>query len=155
MPASLTSSTEPKAVVQTAELIARCLGLELSTRDGLREHRRPGEFLSRADFHSNIRTFFENPTSVVYGQESCDDLGLRIENEVVLALSHGHLRNAILATHGTAMTSFIMRHWKVDPLEVWESLGLPAYLAFTVPTFDIVASGNVDESLFRMTQTGA
>lgn len=154
LPAAVTSSTEPKAV-ETATAIGESLRLDVSTRDGLREHRRSGEYLSRSDFESRIKSFFQNPSEVVYGQESCNELGLRIEHEVELALSAGHLGNAIIVTHGTAMTSFIMRHWQVDPFEVWKSLGLPAFLAFTVPAFDIVASSNIDESLFRVTRTGA
>ena len=148
------SSTEPKAE-HTASLIARQLGLDSSTSDALREHRRPGEYLPEADFHSRIRDFFENPTRVVYGEESCDDLGLRIENEVHTALSRDQSKNAVLVTHGTAMTSFIMRHWQVDPFALWKSLELPAYLAFTVPAFDIVGMSGIDASLFAETATGA
>ena len=88
---------------------------------------------------------------MVFGEESCDELGLRIENEVLAALSRDQSKNAILVSHGTAMTSFIMRHWQVDPFELWKSLELPAYLAFTVPTFDIVGTSGVDTTLFKMT----
>ena len=154
IPSALMSSTEPKAI-QTATVISERLGLDLSTRDGLREHRRSGEFLPESDFHSNIKAFFQNPTKVVFGQESCDALGLRIDEEVDTALSRGQSKNAILVTHGTAMTSFIWRHWQVNAHEVWMSLGLPAYLAFTVPTFDIVGSTGVDTTLLNATATGA
>ena len=154
LPASLMSSTEPKAI-ETAEVISVSLNLDVSTRDALREHKRPGEFLSSAKFESKIRTFFANPASVIYGQESCEDVGMRIEVEVHRALSHIPSSNAILVTHGTAMTSFIMRHWQVDPFELWKSLGLPAYLAFTVPTFDIVGTRGVDATLFKKTHSGA
>ena len=153
-PASLVSSTEPKAV-QTARLIAQRLQLKLSTRDGLREHRRSGEFLSRENFDSNIRAFFRHPAKLVYGHESCEEVGLRIETEVHLALSCDPSHNVILVTHGTVMASFIRRHWSVNAHEVWMSLGLPAYLAFTVPTFGIVGASGVDESLFTRTHPGA
>ena len=78
-------------------------------------------------------------------------MGLRIESEVEAALSHDSENNAILVTHGTAMTSYILRHWQVDPFELWKSLGLPAYLAFTVPTFDIVGARGLDTTLFAKT----
>ena len=154
LPAILVSSTEPKAV-QTARLIAQQLGLEMTSRDGLREHKRSGEFLPKSTFHSNIQASFANPTKVEFGRESCDELGLRIEDEVHKALSRVPDSNVMLVTHGTAMTSFIMRHWQVDPFEVWKSLGLPAYLAFTLPTFDIVGMSGVDASLFAKTAAGA
>ena len=150
LPSILVSSTEPKAV-QTAAVISDHLGLELSTWDGLREHRRSGEFLARADFHSSIESFFKIPSKVVFGSESCEELGLRIESEVEAALSHDSEKNAILVTHGTAMTSFVMRHWEVKPFELWKSLELPAYLAFTVPAFDIVGARGLDTTLFAKT----
>ncbi len=154
LPSTLVSSTEPKAV-QTATVISERLGLNLTTSDGLIEHKRSGEYLSESGFNSRIRSFFQRTDEVVYGQESCEELGLRIENEVEAALSSDSARNAILVTHGTAMTSFIMRHWHVDPFELWKSLGLPAYLAFTVPTFDIVGTRGVDATLFKKTHSGA
>ena len=150
LPASLISSTEPKAE-QTARVISELLELDMSASDGLREHRRPGEFLPAADFEARIEAFFRHPDEVVYGKESCDELGLRIQTEVEAALSRDSTKNAILVTHGTAMTSYIMRHWQVDPFELWKSLELPAYLAFTVPTFDIVGTSGVNATLFNMT----
>ncbi len=150
LPSSLISSTEPKAE-ETAAAIAVRLKLDVSTSDGLREHRRPGEFLPAADFEARIAAFFRHPDEVVYGQESCVELGLRIQTEVEAALSRDSTKNAILITHGTAMTSFVMRHWQVDPLELWKSWELPAYLAFTVPTFDIVGASGVDTTLFKTT----
>lgn len=152
LPASLISSTEPKAI-ETATGIAERLKLDVSTSDGLREHRRSGEFLSSADFHSSIESFFRHPNKVVYGQESCAELGLRIETELEAALSCDSPKNAILVSHGTAMTSFIMRHWQADPFALWKSWELPAYLTFSVPTFDIVGTSGVDATLFKMTHT--
>ena len=152
LPASLICSTEPKSV-ETATAIAEPLKLDMSTSEGLREHRRSGEFLSSADFHSSIESFFRHPNEVVHGQESCAELGLRVESEVEAALSCDSTKNAILVTHGTTMTSYIIRHWQVDPLALWESWELPAYLAFSAPTFDIVGTSGVDASLFKMTNT--
>ena len=150
LPASLTSSTEPKAE-QTARVISELLELDMSASDGLREHKRSGDFLVKSEFESKVRAFFADTGSLVYGKESCDELGLRIQTEVEAALSRDSTENAILVTHGTAMTSYIMRHWQVDPFELWKSLELPAYLAFTVPTFDIVGTSGVNATLFNMT----
>lgn len=154
LPAALASSPEPKAM-QTAELIASDLDLEFSARNDLEEHRRSRVFLPRTEFDSGIRAFFQHPTKTVLGDESCDELGLRIETEIEMALSHDPSKNAILVTHGTAMTSFIKRHWPVNAHEVWMSLGLPAYLAFTVPAFGIVGASGVDIALLKATASGA
>ena len=154
LPARLVSSPEPKAF-QTAEIIAGELDLDLSVREGLCEHRRPGAYLSTADFNSTIRAFFANPTEVVYGTESCHDLGLRIEREVRNALSDQTSLNVFLVSHGTAMTSFLRRHFLVDSYALWKSFALPSFLAYTIPRFDIVGSSGVDETLFIGTVTGA
>ena len=83
-----------------------------------REYRRSGEFLPRSDFHSGSESFFKNPGKVVFGSESCEEQGLRIESEVEVALLHDSEKNAILVTHGSAMTSYIVRHWQVDPFDL-------------------------------------
>ena len=154
LPANLVTSPEPKAF-QTAESIAGELGLDLSVREDLCEHRRPGAFLCTADFNSTIRAFFANPTEVVYGTESCDELGLRIHREVRTALTDQTSPNVVLVSHGTAMASFLRRRFQVDAYALWRSFALPAFLAYTIPRFDIVGSSGVDETLFAGTVTGA
>ena len=120
----------------------------------MREHRRPATFLPQSEFHDNIRRFFQSPDSVEYGSESCHDVAARIESEIRRARSNHPAGNILMVTHGTAMSSFIARHTDADAYSVWSSLGLPAYIAFRLPSFDIVDCGGVDRGLFHKTDTG-
>ena len=139
LPAAMFSSPETKAR-QTAERIGLHLGIEYSVRDELREHRRPSVFLPQSEFHENICRFFASPDSIVYGSESSNDVARRIEAEIGRALADHPDRNVLMVSHGTAMTSFISRHATTDAYSLWESLGLPCFVAFALPSFDIVGS---------------
>ena len=150
LPAVMFSSPETKAM-ETARHIGSHLGIGFSVRDDLREHRRPETFLPRTEFIENIRNFFASPDSVVYGSESCRDVAARIESETHRAMSGHPDGNLLMVTHGTAMSSFIARHAEADAFSVWDSLGLPAYIAFRLPSFDIVDCSGVDRSLFDNT----
>ncbi len=150
LPAAMFSSPETKAI-ETAQRIGIHLGIGFSVIEDLREHRRPAKFLPRTEFHENIRNFFQSPGSVVYGSESCHDVAARIEVEIRRALSDHPDGNILMVTHGTAMSSFIACHADVDTSSVWDSLGLPAYIAFRLPSFDIVDCSGVDRSLFDNT----
>ena len=139
LPATLLSSPETKAV-ETAERIGSHLGIGFSIRENLREHRRPAVFLPQSEFQENIRGFFAAPDSIVYGSESSNDVAKRIEAEVCRALAEHPEGNILMVTHGTAMTSFTSRHINTDAYSLWQSLDLPAYIAFGLPSFDIVDS---------------
>ena len=139
LPAVMFSSPETKAV-QTAEHLGLNLGIGFSVRENLREHRRPSEFLPRTAFHEKIRRFFASPDSVVYGSESSNDVSERIEVEIRRALADHPGGNILMVTHGTAMTSFTSRHTNANAYSLWQSLDLPAYIAFGLPYFDIVDS---------------
>ena len=139
LPAVLLSSPEIKAE-QTAERIGLNLGIGFSVREDLRKHRRSATFLPRSEFQDSIHRFFQSPDSVVYGSESCHGVAARIESEIRYALSNHPGRNILMVSHGTAMTSFTSRHATADAYSLWESLDLPAYIAFRAPSFDIVDS---------------
>ena len=153
LPAVMFSSPETKAI-ETAQHIGLYLGIDFSVREDLREHRRPATFLPRTEFHDNIRRFFQSPDSVEYGSESCHDVAARIESEIRCALTDHPDRSILMVTHGTAMSSFIAHHADVDAFSIWDSLGLPAYIAFSVPSFDIVDCGGIDRGLFYKTYAG-
>ncbi len=139
LPAVMFSSPETKAV-ETARYIGSHLGIGFSIRENLREHRRPSVFLPQSEFQENIRRFFESPDSTVYGSESSNDVARRIEYEIQRALADHPNGNILMVTHGTAMTSFASRHTDADAYSLWQSLDLPAYIAFGLPSFDIVDS---------------
>ena len=129
--------------METARHIGLHLGIEarrLPSREdcasiGVRRH-----FCHSPSFQENIRRFFESPDSIMYGSESSSDVAERIESEVRRALAEYPDGNILMVTHGTAMTSFASRHTDADAYSLWQSLDLPAYIAFGLPSFDIVDS---------------
>ena len=129
--------------METAEQVGLNLGIGFSIRDGLREHRRPATFLPQAEFHEKVRGFFASPDDIVYGSESSNDVAERIEAEIRRALADHPDGNILMVTHGTAMTSFTSRHTNADAYSLWQSLDLPAYIAFGLPSFDIVDSAGI------------
>ncbi len=142
LPATMFASPEVKAA-QTAERIGLHLGIGFAVRENLREHRRPATFLPQSEFHDSIRRFFASPDSIVYGSESSNDVAARIESEIHRALSERPDGNIFIVTHGTAMTSFTSRHANAGAYPLWKSLDLPAYVALSVSSFDIVDSAGV------------
>ena len=142
LPAAIFSSPETKAM-ETAEQVGLNLGIEFSVRGELREHRRPATFLPQAEFHEKIRGFFASHDDIVYGSESSNDVAERIEAEIRRALTEHPDGNILMVTHGTAMTSFTSRYTNADAYSLWQSLDLPAYIAFRLPSFDIVDSAGI------------
>ena len=139
LPATLLSSPETKAM-ETAQHIGLHFGIGFTVREGLREHRRPSVFLPQPEFQENIRGFFAAPDRVVYGSESSNDVARRIGAEVRHALADHPDGNILMVTHGTAMTSFTSCHTNADAYSLWKSLDLPCFVAFALPSFDIVDS---------------
>lgn len=119
-PRLLLSSTEPKAR-ETAELVARALGLEVQLSDGLRETaRRTVGWLEPDELERGIRRLFERPEDVVYGEESAAAALARFEAAV-----EGLPGSAVVVTHGTVLSLYVAAKTGRDPFELWRSLELP------------------------------
>ncbi len=139
LPAVMFSSPETKAM-ETAECIGLHLGIEYTVREELREHRRPSVFLPQSEFQENVRGFFASRDRIVFGSESANDVARRIESEIRRAKADHPEGNILMVTHGTAMTSFTSRRAAADAYSLWKSLDLPCFVAFALPSFDIVDS---------------
>jgi broad specificity phosphatase PhoE len=129
------SSTEPKAR-ETAEIMAGALGVPCEAADGLHEQEREGMpfFATPADLDAAMRDFFARPAERVFGQESADEASARysLALERVVGGADGDGALAVVS-HGTVMTLFIARHNRVDPFELWRSLGLPSSAVLSLP----------------------
>ena len=75
-------------------------------------------------------------------------MATRIESEIRRALSSDTRGdtggNALLVTHGTAISCFLRKFCAVDAFAVWRSLALPAFVALEAPDFGIVDYGGVE-----------
>lgn len=119
-PERLLSSPEPKAL-ETAELIAPKLGLEVELDGDLREHeRRSLPFLPRAEFLDRMRKFFARPDEVVVGEESAGTARARF---VAVVDSIG--RPAAVVTHGTVIALYAAGSDPDGGFGFWKTLALP------------------------------
>lgn len=127
------SSDEPKAIA-TAEPISILTGVELESAPGLREHdRRGGPWMETEVFQESVHQFFDNPSDIVYGQESADGAFRRFHVALDVLLGSRSFENAVVVTHGTVITLYVSRLAGVDAFPLWERLGLPSYVVMSWP----------------------
>jgi broad specificity phosphatase PhoE len=113
-PRRLLTSPEPKAL-ETAELIAPVLGLDVEIEDGLRETAREQNVL-----HERIRQLFAKPDEVVFGEESARAALARFSWVV-----EGVEEQAAFVTHGTVMSLYVAGSDPDGGFEYWKTLGMP------------------------------
>jgi 2,3-bisphosphoglycerate-dependent phosphoglycerate mutase len=119
-PRLLLSSPEPKAL-ETAELIAPVLGLDVEVEDDLRETaRRTVGWLDRDLLHEGIRELFANPDEVVFGEESANAALTRFSRVVA-----GVEEQAAFVTHGTVMSLYVAGSDPDGGFAYWKTLGIP------------------------------
>jgi broad specificity phosphatase PhoE len=131
----LVASEEPKAA-ETAEIVARRLGLAWGVAPGLHEHDRTGAaFGTQKEFESAARTFFENPGSLVWGNETAEKARARFTDAVRAVIEKRPEGNLALVAHGTVITLFLTQHGVFDPHGFWRGLGLPSFCVLSLPDF--------------------
>jgi broad specificity phosphatase PhoE len=119
-PAALVSSTEPKAW-ETAELLARLLGLDVRESDALRETaRRTVPWLAPEEFRRALRALFERPDEVAFGEERAVDALARFSSAV-----EGLDERTIVVSHGTVISLYVASRTGRDAFELWSGLRLP------------------------------
>jgi broad specificity phosphatase PhoE len=143
-PAVVVNSAEPKAV-QTGDILARTLGLPLETEAGLGEHRRATApyFDTLEAFEDAVRRLLANPDDMVFGEETGTQARERFEAALNTALARYTGQTVALVTHGTVMTLFLARAAGVEPFAFWKALGMPAYVALSLPEYEIIEGMNV------------
>lgn len=135
-PATIVSSREPKAA-ETATLLATAFGAPARQADDLHEHdRRAAGFLPEAQFEAAVESFFAHPHELRFGSETADQAHVRfhaaVEREVAAAPG-----NVIVVAHGTVLALFVARCAGVAPFPLWQRLGLPSYVALTLPDYQL------------------
>lgn len=134
-PTVVVASTEPKAA-ETAALLAADLDLDVSYDHRLREHdREAAGWLDQADFDAAIARLFAEPESTILGRESAVEAERRFAAGVDAALDGGIDRSPVVVAHGTVISLFVSARTGLDPLPLWRRLGLPSFVALTVPGF--------------------
>ncbi len=133
-PHVLVASPEPKAL-ETANLVAKRLGIGVEVDEDLREHER--EWLDTG-FEEAVARFFDEPERVVFGTESADACFGRFDAAIRRALDRRDDRVAFVA-HGTVISVYAARRAGVDPFPLWKSLEMPA-LVTVAPDGELTVS---------------
>jgi broad specificity phosphatase PhoE len=123
--AEIASSAEPKAV-GTATAIAQALKLPVAIDDDFAEtRRRTVGFLRREEIDAGIRRLFENPSEIVYGEESADAAHTRFALAIARLTTKG-VSDIAVVTHGTILSVYASRVAPIaDVFSFWKSLKLP------------------------------
>ncbi len=146
-PAVIVSSAEPKAV-QTAEAVAGILGLPHKTETGLHEQLRESEpYRTQTEFEARIRRLLENPSQLVFGEETGDAAYLRFQAAIDAILRRHPNQNVTAVTHGTVLSLFLARVAQIEPVAFWQKLGMPAFVALSLPDYRVIENTNIDGKL--------
>src|SRR6478735_987757 len=104
--ARLYSSTEPKAL-ETAQIIDRPMDLSVCEHPGLHEHdRRNVPHMASREFISMVALFFNEPDSLVLGDETADEAYARFGAAVDEVLAKEGGGDVGIVSHGTVISLF-------------------------------------------------
>ena len=127
-PSIIFTSDEPKAV-ETADIIAKALGVPHEVVPGLHEHDRSNvPQMPTREFISSIALFFKKPTELVLGRETAEQAHRRMTVVMDQILSNNETRDVAVVTHGTVLALYLAPLLEGDPFELWRRLGLPSYV---------------------------
>lgn len=127
----LFSSTEAKAV-ETAAILSDQLQVPTRQIPDLHEHLRYRvSFGTPESFRANVARFFEQPDQLVFGEETADQAHQRFAITVQNLISKFPQDNLGIVAHGTVISLFVARANGLDPLELWQRLGLPSFVALS------------------------
>jgi broad specificity phosphatase PhoE len=139
----IVTSKEPKAI-QTGEIIAQKLGIPCRAMKNLQEHARDTAlyFETREDFLLAVNNLFTRPDKLVFGEETGREARDRFSGAVESVLLAYPRENIAIVTHGTVLSLFASQYAGQDEYAFWQSLGMPAIIAFSHPEMKLLAQVN-------------
>jgi len=138
VPETIISSIEPKAM-ETAEIVAAQLHILAATAPGLHEHDRThAPFVPASDWHSTMKTFFAQPSELVWGCETAEQARDRFCCAMADVVIQHPAGNVAIVAHGTVITLFVAQHNPVDPFTFWRQLGLAGCVVLALPSYQLV-----------------
>ena len=142
-PEVLLSSNEPKAK-ETAAILASQLHLDVDIIADLHEHDRSNvPYLSHDEFQASIREFFQKPHELVFGKETADQAYSRFYRVIHSILIEHQDKTVVVVTHGTVISLFVSRLTGSSPLELWNSLGLPSFVALDLGSSAVIVRDTI------------
>ena len=120
-PTRLVASPEPKAL-ETAQVLAGKLGLDVEVDAGLHEHKRQHlSFGTEQEFRQRIAAVFAKPTEPVGGYETAHEAAERL----AAALAKHQGAPLVAVTHGTVLSVYLGEKLGCDAHDLWRSLHMP------------------------------
>jgi 2,3-bisphosphoglycerate-dependent phosphoglycerate mutase len=136
----IVTSTESKAA-ETGQLVADMLHIPTVVAADLHEHDRSNSttfYANAQDFKAIMADLFDKPQTLVYGCETADQAHARFANAVHRVVEMYSTGNRAIVTHATVLTLFVSRLAGLEPFAFWERLGMPAYVALSLPDFRLL-----------------
>jgi broad specificity phosphatase PhoE len=137
-PDVIVTSRESKAN-ETGALVAERLHVTLEVADGLHEHMRErASWLPEQEFEQAVAAFFARPNELVFGEETAAQASARFDAAVQNVLARHPSEAVAIVAHGTVITLFLAQHAGVAPLPFWKRLGMPAFVALSLPELGVL-----------------
>ncbi len=138
-PAVIAASAEPKAT-ETGQIVAERLVVPIEVIADLHENDRTGQgWLGTAALEARIARFFAEPGRRIMGNETADEAHSRFGAAVEDVCARHPVGNVVVVAHGTVITLFVARLAGLDPFSFWQRLGLPSFVALSLPDNDVQA----------------
>lgn len=138
-PVAIATSGEPKAT-ETARIVGARLGVPVEVVKALHENDRTGlGWLGAAALEARIDRFFAEPDRLVMGNETADEAHARFAAAVEDVCARHPDGTIVIVAHGTVMTLFVSRLAGLEPFPFWKRLGLPSFVALSLPDYAIQA----------------
>jgi len=139
----IVTSTEGKAI-ETGQLAAQKLEIPCRTADNLHEHERERApyFHTKTEFQEAIRALLTQPAERVFGEETGGQACDRFKKAVELVMQSNPHENIGIVTHGTVLSLFASPLTGEETFTFWQSLGMPAIVAFSHPSMELLAKVN-------------
>lgn len=132
------TSHEPKAV-GTGRALAAGLGARMLVGADLEEHHRDRTVLMpEADWHRTIKRFFENPSVLLFGQETGDEARRRFERGLRAAQAEQTGKRLAVVSHATVITLLLAERNDLAPFEFWRTLRMPEALVVEADSLRLV-----------------
>ncbi len=140
-PEVIVSSQEAKAR-QTAEFVAKDLGLVNEVIEGLQEHNRSNEpFYDLDMYETRLRTFFAKPDELTFGLENANQARERFSRAINVVQQRFADQTTVVVAHGTVITLYVSQIMEIDLYDFWNHLEMPAFVVISEGTVtEVVAS---------------
>jgi broad specificity phosphatase PhoE len=124
--------------------VAQKLEIPYRVMEGLHEHVRETApyFDTKEAFLTAVATFFYRPDELVFGDETALQAQKRFAGAIESVLTTYPQENVAIVTHGTVLSLFASQYVGQEIYPFWQSLGLPAIVAFSYPEMELLAQVN-------------